>query len=558
VTPIAAHTILVVDDSPTQLSVLRDALTEAGLTVETARNGVEAISRVYSAPPSLILSDVLMPELNGYHLCRLLKNDPATSHIPVILLTNLREPIDRFWGEKAGADRYLEKGSDFQPIIDTVLELLAAAPAPTGRPLPGAFPEPSSSDIRSRVTEVLDKLLYDSTLSNEILKLTGLAHDTDQLARELLRLLSVLCNHRVAALMLNTGRDKYALTLQTTDADAAGFQDRVREEMLRSAGLNASRTGQVRVTMLDVSQEGSPPLPDAGLKLLQSLPIIDEEKHLATIALYGSTGQRLGERTRHALGVVADRFLIVARYLKTFNEIEEVKSDFVSMLVHDLRSPLTSIRGFADVLAEGILGSVSEEQGGALKNIQSGCDRLLLLIEDMLDLAKIEAGMMQIHPAPLNLTTLAEKICDDLTPLFRGNNLELRLDIPHDSDWVLADGKQLARVLTNLLANAVKFTRGGGRITLAAGKPAGSTGATANDRLMISITDTGPGIPKEQQPRLFERYHQLPSTRMFRKGTGLGLAICKEIITLHCGEIWVESPVDENGGSRFCFTLPLA
>lgn len=548
-------TILVVDDSLTQLAVLQDALEAKGYLVETAQNGMEAIAKVYHSPPSLILSDVLMPELNGYHLCRLLKNDPCTAHIPIILLTNLKERHDRFWGEKAGANLYLEKESDLTPIIEAVETLLTQTPGPKSRDLPSP-PEPSSTDIRARVTGILDRLLYESTISNEVLKLTGLAHDVDQLAREFLRFLSVICRYSVACLLLHDGRDKHVLCIQTVEPVSAELAEQARQQTLVVAGLTLQQQGPVRTLHLSEGAEKTPEINE--LHLLWALPIQDRDERLATLALFSAKKKRITEGTRHALNVVAERFLIVARYLKKIQEIEEVKGDFVSMLVHDMRSPLTSIRGFTDVLAEGILGTVNEEQSSALKNIQGGCDQLLMLIEDVLDLSKFEAGKMQIHPAPMPIRALAERICADLSVLFREKGQTIRLDLPEESPWVMADGKQLGRVLTNLLTNAVKFTPNGGKITVSTHSAAPGAAAKQERCLQISVVDSGPGIPPELQQKLFTRYQQLPAARTFRKGTGLGLAICKEIVLLHGGEIWVESPLSAEGGSRFSFTLPLA
>jgi signal transduction histidine kinase len=361
----------------------------------------------------------------------------------------------------------------------------------------------------------------------------------------------------VSALLLQAGRDKHVLALQLQESVPADSLDQVRREVLRAAGLSGTRQSQVRVVVLG-DEKCIPTAPAAEMKQMQSIRIGDDQEQLATLTLYGGNDQRLSEGMRHALNVAADRFLIIARYLKKFNEMEEFKGDFVSMLVHDLRSPLTSIRGFTDVLAEGMLGSVNDEQGAALKNIQGGCDRMLLLIADILDLAKIEAGKMQIHPAPLELRPLVVRICADLAPRLQESELTVELDIPEETSWVLADGKQLTRVLTNLLTNAVKFTPAGGHILVATQQPATCPAPHPGDCLIVSVTDTGPGIPPEQQQKLFGRYQQLPSGSLFRSGTGLGLAICTELVTLHHGEIWVESPVDEHGGTRFCFTLPLA
>lgn len=548
--------ILVVDDSLTQLAVLKDALAEKGHEVETAQNGMEAINRICHSPPDLILSDVMMPELNGYHLCRLLKNDPGTADIPVILLSNLRERHDRFWGEKAGADRYLEKGKDLAPILEAVETLLPDKPRTNSQGIP-SLQGPNTENIQSRITGILDRLLYDSTISNEILKLTGLAHDVELLAREFLAFLSVISDFSVAGLLLREGRDKYLVCMRIIEDVPDAVLEQCKNELLARTGLSEYNQSRIRFIHF---RDAQPPRSGPGetFSVVFSKPIFDNDELLASVALFDTRPRRLGDGTRHALEVAAQRFFIVSRYLRKFKEIEEVKADFVSMLVHDMRSPLTSIKGFTDVLAEGILGSINEEQKGALRNIQSGSDRLLMLIEDILDLSKLEAGKMKIDVIPVQILPLAEGAITDLSALFKEKDLVVCIDIPAKLSYVLADGKQLSRVLTNLLTNAAKFTPQGGRITLGAAQPSICPTESLGSCLQISVTDNGPGIPADQQEKLFGRYQQLASATMFRKGTGLGLAICKEIIDLHGGEIWVESPLTDDGGSCFAFTLPLA
>jgi signal transduction histidine kinase len=296
--------------------------------------------------------------------------------------------------------------------------------------------------------------------------------------------------------------------------------------------------------------------PDHEFHALKVLRILDGDEFLASITLFDRRKKHLSSGTLHALNVAADRFLIVCRYLRKFKEIEDVKADFVSMLVHDMRAPLTSIRGYNDVLAEGILGSITDEQRGAFKNIKNGCDQLLFLIEDILDLSKLEAGKMQLHPCPLSILPLVERAAAGLSMQLKDKNLGVCLDIPGDLPYVMADGKQLSRVLTNLLTNAVKFSPQAGKITLSARHEI--IGRGQKDCLVISISDEGPGIPFNSQKKLFARYQQINIGNVFRKGTGLGLAICKEIIHLHGGDVWVESPIKNNKGSRFSFSLPLA
>ncbi len=554
------RTILVVDDSPTQLSVLVDALEELGYTVRGVGNGMEAISTAFQTQPDLILSDVVMPELNGYHLCRLLKNDPFTAHIPVILLTNLTEKHDRFWGEHAGADLYLEKTSDLEAITGAVAGLLKSTPDHprnfSGDPSP---PHPGKADVKARLTGILDRLLYESTVSNEILKLTGMAHNPDLLAREFLGFLEGISHFSAAALLLREGSGKYLVGLHLAEPVSADFIERSRKEIFLQAGLPLPDPARQR--HLVFHGEGFSPSreKEEGFHLLQALPIRDGDELLGAFALFSRRERPLTPGLRHSLKVVADRFLVVARYLSKFRETEEVKADFISMLVHDLRSPLTSIKGFTDVLAEGILGAITPEQRDALENIQGGCERLLGLIEGILDLSKLEAGKMALNRSPILLEPLARRVVADLSALFLEKKLRVVVEVDPALPPILVEEKQLARVFTNLLTNAAKFTPQEGTITLRGGVSRHCPPTGVSDCLEVAVEDTGIGIPADLQQALFARYQQLPSTLgLHRNGTGLGLAICKEIITLHEGTIWVESPVTEGGGSRFVFTIPLA
>jgi signal transduction histidine kinase len=346
------------------------------------------------------------------------------------------------------------------------------------------------------------------------------------------------------------------LALHLTEPVAEPALAKARQQVLASAGLQPQRQGQVKDLLVGEEHLGGPPGPP--LQLLQSLPISDQGELLAQLVLFqrGATG--LTEGTRQALGIVADRFLIVARYLRQIKEIEQVKADFVSMLVHDLRAPLTGIRGFNNTLAQGFYGAVNPEQQTALDHVESGCDRMLGLIGDILDLSKLEAGKLKIYPAPLQLRGVAERALRDLAPLFQEKEIEVHLDLAADTPYIFADGKQLARVFVNLLANAAGYTPAGGRVTISAGQPEACPIRQLKGYLEVCVTDTGDGIPTELQQQLFRRFQQLQGRGGFPKGTGLGLAICREIVTLHQGEIWVESPLADGRGSRFHFTLPLA
>jgi signal transduction histidine kinase len=322
--------------------------------------------------------------------------------------------------------------------------------------------------------------------------------------------------------------------------------------LLSNGGI--SPTAQIR-TITFTGEESVAAGERGPLQLLHALPVLDQQEILATIALYDDAGNQLTKSSRQALQVVEDRLAFVLRYLRRIQEIEEMKGDFISMLVHDLRAPLTGIRGFSSIMANRDLGPLTDDQQEALEHIHHGCDRMLLLIEDMLDVSRLEAGKLQMQCAPVDLRGLIERTVGALDALFREKRLTSTVEIADDLPWAHGDERQLHRVLTNLLSNAIQFSPRGGIIHLSAA-PLPLLKGESREQLRIAVTDTGPGIPADQQGKLFTRFQQLSSTRVFRRGSGLGLSICKEIVGLHGGRIWVESPIANGRGSRFVFTLP--
>lgn len=195
--------ILVVDDSKTQLISLQMALEREGFKVITANDGIEGITHAFIDAPDLVISDVIMPELNGYQLCRLLKNSSETSKIPVILLTSMDQSHDRFWGIRAGADQYIVKSSDFSTLKETIKLIL------TNNTSPAVIKESSAinkstdlKSIKSNLNHLLDKLLFESTLSNEVGKLAGFIHDREEFLRNISALINSLIDYSYFCLYL--------------------------------------------------------------------------------------------------------------------------------------------------------------------------------------------------------------------------------------------------------------------------------------------------------------------------------------------------------------------
>jgi signal transduction histidine kinase/ActR/RegA family two-component response regulator len=221
----------------------------------------------------------------------------------------------------------------------------------------------------------------------------------------------------------------------------------------------------------------------------------------------------------------------------------QLKSEFLSSMSHELRTPLNAVIGFADVLLTGIYGEISPDQRDAIADILAAGRQLLALVNDVLDLSKIEAGRLEVRVERVDLTELAAEACTLLDGSAERKGIALHNEI-QDNVWCTADRDRVRQVLVNLLSNAVKFTPEGGTVTLAV--------CAEQDALQISVSDTGIGISPEDAPRLFQPFSQLDPNRP--GGTGLGLSICKRLVELMGGAIGFTSAPSQ--GSHFFFTLP--
>ncbi|MCZ6684292.1 MAG: HAMP domain-containing sensor histidine kinase, partial [Planctomycetota bacterium] len=229
-------------------------------------------------------------------------------------------------------------------------------------------------------------------------------------------------------------------------------------------------------------------------------------------------------------------------------ESNKLKSQFLANVSHELRTPLTSIIGFAELLREAAIG-----EGGRVmrysENIMASGRMLLGMINDLLDLAKIEAGRLNLHHSEINLKELADNLIDFMRPLAEKKKLLLVTNVPDDIPKIASDSGRIQQILYNLLSNAVKFTTDGDLVEL-------SMRRLDDDRICIAVKDTGVGIPEDEIPIVFEKFRQLDgSMTREHSGSGLGLTISKELVTILGGSIQVTSQVGE--GSVFSVVLPI-
>jgi signal transduction histidine kinase/CheY-like chemotaxis protein len=231
-------------------------------------------------------------------------------------------------------------------------------------------------------------------------------------------------------------------------------------------------------------------------------------------------------------------------------ELDRLKADFLSMVSHELRTPLTAIIGYTDLLLRQVHGPLNERQVRHGQAVKKAAHRLLALINDVLDVGRLEGGEIELTTAAVPLAESFQRIVGDVRAAADERQLELRLDVPTPLPAVLADAERLHQILINLVGNAIKFSPTGGTVTVRAER--------RGDLARICVSDNGVGIPAEQVGRIWDRFHQVDSSARRRfGGSGLGLAIVRNLVELQGGA--VEAHSDGPGrGSRFCFSLPLA
>jgi signal transduction histidine kinase len=234
------------------------------------------------------------------------------------------------------------------------------------------------------------------------------------------------------------------------------------------------------------------------------------------------------------------------RLYKELEAASQHKSDFLASMSHELRTPLNAIIGFSQVLREGMVGEVNEKQREYLDDILSSGNHLLSLINDVLDLSKVEAGQVELELAPFSLRDALESGVVMVRERATTDGVQITVADSSDVNIVDGDERRVRQVIFNLLSNAVKFTPSGGSVDVRATR--------VNGDVQVSVADTGPGIAAVDLERIFEEFQQTDAGLEQREGTGLGLALSKRLVELHGGRIWVESEVGE--GSTFVFTLP--
>jgi CheY-like chemotaxis protein len=531
--------ILVVEDSRTQAARLRIVLESQGYIVTLAGNGREGLEAMRRAKPALVISDVVMPEMDGYEMCRRIKGDAALADTPVILLTSLAEPEDVIHGLESRADNFIGKPYDPVYLLGRVSDIL------------------TTREIRSR-----------SALQVGIqFQFAGRMHTIDSDRRQILDLLiatfesAVLQNRE----LVKTQRELRALNEQlqerTLELQIAEASHRALLATNADAMVVVDRGGVVRFanvaaeTLLDGHGSGLVGRPfgfevtpgatsDLEITSRDGEPLAAEMRVVATIwegdSAFLASLRDMTQRKRAEAAL--------QRAKEAAEEAARVKSEFLANMSHEIRTPMNAVVGMTSLLLD---TELQHDQRDYAETIRNSGDALLTIINEILDFSKIESGRMELENQPFELRDCVEETLDLLAARANEKGIELAYVIEDGvSERLVGDVTRLRQILVNLVSNAIKFTHSGEvLVTVSPGSISGD-----EHEVCFAVRDTGIGIPPERMDRLFQSFSQVDAsiTRQYG-GTGLGLAISKRLCEMMSGAMWVESRMAQ--GSTFFFTI---
>jgi signal transduction histidine kinase len=281
-----------------------------------------------------------------------------------------------------------------------------------------------------------------------------------------------------------------------------------------------------------------------GLSTVFTRPVRRLRAATEEIAL-GIFDRKVPVDSRDEIGDLAAAFNRMAEKLAT---LDQVRDEFVTYISHELRTPLTSLKEANSLLLDGVAGDLTARQEQLLAIVQEDCLKIERLINELLDLSKMEAGMMHLHREPTGFAPIVAAAVEEMTPVAEKRDIALQMPGGPAAE-VEADAGRIRQVVTNLISNAIKFSPEGSRVRV--------SWEVHRDRLICAVADEGPGIPESARDAIFEKFHQLsPAALPAMRGTGLGLPIARRIVEAHGGAVWVECP--PQGGSVFRFALPTA
>ncbi len=564
-------TILAADDTASNLTIVATYLSHMGFQVLTADNGRCTLELAQEHHPNLILLDVMMPDLDGFETCRLLKQDPQTADIPVIFMTALSNVEDKVQGFQSGAVDYVTKPLSKRELSARITTHLRNQVLTRSYKQHAIYLE-TSSTLGRQVTSILDMdhLLKETTrlIQSRFLYYCVMIWLKEPEAPEL----------RLRAL---SGRDGAVLPggEMTIPADAhqsiiAGvwrsgnyyLSPDVRQDStyLSVASLPHTRSeyaiplqvGSHRIGVLDVLDDRIDAFDEEDRNVLRLLA-----DQLAIALQNALSYGRLAQFNQRLEQEVARRTADLQASNAQLAQIDKAKSDFINVASHELFTPIALIKGYGQILADNPDIRADEQQARIVDGINRGVQRLHEIVESLLDVARIDNAEVHLYIQPISLFSIWQQIAFQMASSLQERQIQLTLH-PALAELGLVEGdaEALHKAFLHLLVNAIKYTPDGGQIVVNGRFP-------TPDRVEVSIQDNGVGINPADHEAIFSKFyqtgpvhlHSTGKTKFKGGGPGLGLAIVHGLIAAHRGKIWVESPgYDEAAclGSTFIIQLP--
>jgi len=552
-TAAAPRRVLLIDDSETFREALASTLREAGYQTFSAASGEEGLLHAAALRPSAVIVDGQMPGIDGATVVHRLRMDPALRRTPCLLLTGSESAVDELHALDAGADAYVRKSGDTAIILARLSAVLrqsaAVADAPAARRPPRVLAVDDSETLLQQLNQELSEEGYAVQLARsgeaalealaadergEIdcilldLRMPGLSGEetcrrikSSPAWRDIPLIMLTALDERDAMIGgINAGADDYIVKSPSLEV----LKARLRAQLRRRQFEEEHR--HIREELLQKEMEmkdalAARELAETRARLLGDLELKNQELARAH-----------GEMERAKMQAERE---------------SQFKSKFLANMSHELRTPLNAIIGFSELLQEQSSGPLNSRQGDYVKHVLSSGQHLLALINDILDISKIEAGKLDLRREWMSLLVPIDAAVGVVAPLAEKRGVKLETALSNDLPDLLIDSVRIKQILYNLLSNGIKFTPAGGTVRLSA-----SAGGSV---VLLTVEDSGIGISEEDLPKLFREFEQLePGLAGKQEGTGLGLALTKRLVELHGGSIRARS--EPGRGTAFTVSLP--
>jgi signal transduction histidine kinase/DNA-binding NarL/FixJ family response regulator len=529
--------VLVVDDSELNLDLLSRYIERLGLDVTTARDGQQALDLLKTRSFDLMLLDIMMPVMDGYQVLEKVKQDESLRYLPVIVISAVDDLRSVARCIELGAEDYLPK-----PFNQAVLNARINASLEKKR-------------LRDQERAYLEELLIMQRIDHELNASLEITHAMSITLEWAIRQtggkagLVAVVEEDVIRIMVTQGYEGGPQAGKDTLPPSSPALRKVLEER--------------EPRRLELGQE-EPIGYLEGAQIRVVIPICRETDVIGLLLVEGMQSGCCTEDRLDFLVRLSNHAAIAIFNAQLYAAVQAAnvaKSDFISVVSHELKMPMTSIKGYAELLAAGAVGPINDTQAEFLSTIRSNANRMEQLVSDLADISRVEAGRLQLDFEVVTISRVVDEVVRSMESSI--DQKEQRLDVlaPPDLPPVWGDRTRLIQVLVNLTSNAHKYTPPGGRIAIHMEHTANRWDAQgAPEVVHVWISDDGIGISAADQEKIFQKFFRVQEIEHEEveqvPGTGLGLNISKNLVELQGGRIWFESELGE--GSTFHFTVPVA